>query len=186
MPAERPVFRSRESPPAIRHRVTGMAVLLLLCAVLLVARRALLAQPPTPAAVVVEVTGDVPSPGFVTPSPVTVHAALSAAGRDPAAFIDAALSPGTRIVVEGSTLRLEPMDELLVFGLPIDLNTASAVALQSIPGIGESRAAAIIADRDARGAFSSVDALQRVSGIGPVTVEKIRPFVTVGLESPGG
>ncbi|MFT5685823.1 MAG: competence protein ComEA [Myxococcota bacterium] len=182
MLADRPVFRQRESAPAIRHRVTGMAVLLLLCAALLVARHTWLAQAPPPPAVVVEVIGDVPAPGFVTPSPVTIHAALSAAGLSPAGFIDAELSSGTRIVVEGGTLRLEPMDELLVFGLPIDLNTASSAALQSIPGIGESRAGAIIADRTERGDFDSIDALQRVSGIGPVTVEKLRPFVSVGAE----
>ncbi len=186
MVAERPVFRQRESTPAIRHRVTGMAVLLLLCAALLAARHVWLAQAPPPPAVVIEVAGDVPAPGFVTPSPVTIHAALEAAGRSPAGFIDAELSPGTRIVVEDSTLRLEPMDELLVFGLPIDLNTASSAALQSIPGIGKSRAEAIISDRAVQGDFASIEALQRVSGIGPVTVEKIRPFVHVVVGSPGG
>jgi competence protein ComEA len=69
----------------------------------------------------------------------------------------------------------------LVFGLPIDVNTASPAALESIPGIGPSRAAAIIDARAEGGRFASVDDLQRVSGIGPATVEQIRPFVSAGL-----
>ena len=181
MAADRLVFRRREGAPAIRHRVTGMVVLLLLCAALLLARGAWLSQQPLPPAVVIEVAGDVPAPGFVTPDPITIHGALRAAGRDPEGVIDAALGEGTRIVVEGDTVQLEPMDELLVFGLPIDLNTASAAALQSIPGIGPSRAAAIIDERTARGRFSSIEDLQRVSGIGPATVDQIRPFVSAGL-----
>ena len=155
-----------------------MALLLLLCAALLGLRSFWLEKTPV-SSVVVEVTGDVPAPGFLTPNPLTIHAALRAAGRDPSGFIDASLSEGTRIVVEGEQLRLEPMDELLVFGLPINLNTASAMALQSIPGIGHSKATAIIAEREAGGEFASVEALERVSGIGPATVEKMRPFVIV-------
>ena len=181
MGADRPVFRRREGTPAIRHRVTGMAILLLLCVGLLLARAAWLSRQMLPTAVVVEVTGDVPSPGFVTPEPVTIHGALRAAGRAPEGFIDAELGEGTRLVVEGDAVRLEAMDELLVFGLPIDLNTASRAALQSIPGIGPSRAAAIIDERTAGGEFASVEDLQRVAGIGPATVEQIRPFVSAGL-----
>jgi competence ComEA-like helix-hairpin-helix protein len=158
-----------------------MGILLLLCMALLIARGAWLSQQAIPTAVVVEVTGDVPAPGFVTPDPVTIHGALRAAGRAPSGFIDATLEAGTRLVVEGGVVRLEPMDELLVFGLPIDVNTASPAALESIPGIGPSRAAAIIDARAEGGRFASVDDLQRVSGIGPATVEQIRPFVSAGL-----
>ena len=71
-------------------------------------------------------------------------------------------------------------DELLVFGLPLDLNTATAEALAAIPGIGPSRSSAIVTDRDENGPFASVSEVERVHGIGPATVEKIRPFVIVG------
>lgn len=53
---------------------------------------------------------------------------------------------------------------------PIDVNVASEVELQRLPGIGPARAAAIVADREAHGAFPDVAALDRVRGIGPATV----------------
>lgn len=55
-------------------------------------------------------------------------------------------------------------------GSGVNINTASASELQKLPGIGPSKAAAIIADRDARGAFKSCADLDRVQGIGPATV----------------
>ena len=111
-------------------------------------------------------------------------AALREAGAAERALPNAVLQPGTRIVVEGDSVRLERMDELLVVGLPIDLNAASAAALQAIPGLGPRRAQAIVDDRVANGPFSSIDALERVSGVGPKTVEQLRPFVTATPAQP--
>ena len=62
---------------------------------------------------------------------------------------------------------------------PVDLNTADAAALESLPGIGPVTAAAILAWRSANGAFTSVDQLVEVDGIGPATLAKLRPLVTV-------
>ena len=64
-------------------------------------------------------------------------------------------------------------------GTLIDLNTASAAALEMLPGIGPTLAQRIVEDRERGGAFASVDDLQRVRGIGPRTVEKIAPMATV-------
>ena len=68
-------------------------------------------------------------------------------------------------------------------GMTIDLNTATAEQLQLLPGIGPSRAAAIIDNRTAMGPFRTVEDLARVRGIGPATVEGVRPYVT--LSTPG-
>jgi len=130
---------------------------------------------------VVEVDGDVPQPGrYTLEGPLRVHAALRAAGVEELADIpDAGLDPGTRIVLTGTSYRLESMERPLVVGLPIELNQASESTLESIPGVGQTTAAAIVLEREQGGLFSSVDDLQRVKGIGPKTVEDLRPFVTV-------
>jgi competence protein ComEA len=62
---------------------------------------------------------------------------------------------------------------------PINVNTADATALETLNGIGEALAAAIIQFRTENGPFTSVDQLDAVSGIGPATLEKIRPYVTI-------
>jgi competence protein ComEA len=70
---------------------------------------------------------------------------------------------------------------------PIDLNRAGPELLEQLPGIGPAKARAIVALREERGAFRSVDELADVSGIGPKTVERLRDLVTVGApgEVPG-
>lgn len=63
---------------------------------------------------------------------------------------------------------------------PINVNTADAELLAELPGIGPSRAAAIIEEREANGAFDSVEDLERVSGIGSATVDRMQDQVTFG------
>ncbi len=62
----------------------------------------------------------------------------------------------------------------------IDLNRAEAWLLAALPEVGETMARAIVAYRETVGPFRSVDDLLQVKGIGPATLEKIRPFITVG------
>lgn len=61
----------------------------------------------------------------------------------------------------------------------ININTATAVELELLPGIGPSLAKRIVDDRDAHGAFTSAQDLDRVKGIGPRLLEKLRDRVTV-------
>lgn len=62
----------------------------------------------------------------------------------------------------------------------VDINTADASELENLPGIGPSKAAAIIQYRTDHGPFASVDALDDVPGIGPSTMANLRDLVTVG------
>ena len=59
----------------------------------------------------------------------------------------------------------------------LNINTAAAAELQTLPNVGERVAERIINYRTQHGDFTSVDALQNVKGIGPKTIEKLRPFV---------
>jgi competence protein ComEA len=61
----------------------------------------------------------------------------------------------------------------------INLNTATVEQLDTLPGVGPVRAAAIVAWRKANGKFTSVDQLGEVDGIGPGRLEKLRPLVRV-------
>jgi competence protein ComEA len=63
---------------------------------------------------------------------------------------------------------------------PVDLNTADAAALDTLPGVGPVTAQAILDWREANGRFGSVDQLREVDGIGPKTFERLAPLVTVG------
>jgi competence protein ComEA len=62
----------------------------------------------------------------------------------------------------------------------VDINTADAVALEALPGIGPSIAQAIVEWRTANGQFASVDELEDVPGIGPATLAEIRDSARVG------
>ena len=63
-------------------------------------------------------------------------------------------------------------------GAAVDLNTASLADLAALPGIGESKARAIVAWREST-PFRSVDELREVKGIGDKMLEKLRPQLTV-------
>ena len=62
---------------------------------------------------------------------------------------------------------------------PVNINTATAEELQTLPRIGPAMAQRIIAWREAHGGFRSVDELDAVPGIGPSMLENLRPLVTV-------
>jgi len=64
-------------------------------------------------------------------------------------------------------------------GAPINLNTADAAALETLPGIGPALSARILAWRDSNGSFASVEELGNVAGIGEKTLGALRDLVTV-------
>jgi competence protein ComEA len=143
--------------------------------------------------VVVDVTGRVRSPGLVTlPAGSRVADAVAAAGG---------LRPGTdrtglnlaRPLVDGEQVLVgvrsapwpqppEPSQATsggVPAAAPVDVNTATLEQLDVLPGIGPVTAQAILDWRSAHGAFTSVDELLEVDGIGEVTLADIRDLVTV-------
>lgn len=92
-------------------------------------------------------------------------------------------------------LRVETQRKLAVTGtaLPaptpegerekVNINTAGAEALRDLPGIGEKRAADIIADREQNGPYRFPEELTRVKGIGEETLSELLDYITVGEET---
>ena len=56
----------------------------------------------------------------------------------------------------------------------VNINAANSTELQALPGIGPSKAEAIVADRTTNGPFTSCADLERVRGVGPATVAGIQ------------
>lgn len=140
--------------------------------------------------VVVAVVGLVARPGLVTvPTGSRVADAVEAAGgllpgTDPATVNLAALvTDGQQIAVGvpgvvGSPPR-SPDAGGAGGGGPVDLNTATAQELDTLPGIGPVLAERIVAHRDEQGPFRSVDQLDDVPGIGPTIFAELAELVTV-------
>jgi competence protein ComEA len=87
----------------------------------------------------------------------------------------------------GTTASADPARlELEVYGQgedgtpqKVDINRAEAWLLAALPGIGETRARAIIDYRGQHGPFRDINELLKVPGIGDTTLEGIRPLITV-------
>ncbi len=59
----------------------------------------------------------------------------------------------------------------------IDINSATVEQLMTLNGIGQKKAAAIVAEREAKGCFPNIEALDDVKGFGKKTIENLRPFI---------
>lgn len=143
---------------------------------------------PTPGPMVVHVTGSVSSPGvYILPPGSRVAEAVDAAGglTGPSSInLAALLRDGQQLVVTGAAATTDGELVSPITGLNgqagnllLDLNTASAIQLEQLPGIGPTRAAAIIAFRERNGPVLFADDLTAIDGIGPATVDGIRPLV---------
>jgi competence protein ComEA len=74
--------------------------------------------------------------------------------------------------------------EAALAGKTINVNTANATELQMLPSIGPKMSQRIVDERQKR-RFASAEELRRVSGIGPKTLEKLRPYVRVADDKGG-
>lgn len=73
---------------------------------------------------------------------------------------------------------------MLLAATPVNINTADARTIaKSLDGIGQTRAQAIVAWRDAHGPFKKADSLTRVKGVGKATVERNRSAIRLSDEA---
>ncbi|UMT77087.1 helix-hairpin-helix domain-containing protein [Staphylococcus roterodami] len=61
----------------------------------------------------------------------------------------------------------------------VNLNTASASELMSVPGVGQTKANSIIEHRNQQGAFQDIEELKKVKGFGSKTFEKLKSYFTI-------
>jgi competence protein ComEA len=147
--------------------------------------------------VVVHVAGAVNRPGvYSLPSGSRVTDAVAAAGG-PATDAAVHVLNLARLLADGEQVYVPTQEEAAagVTGPPsaggtvagggsagglININTATAVELEELPGVGPATAAKIVDDRETNGPFSTPEDLMRVPGIGPKTFESMKDLVTVG------
>ena len=153
-----------------------------------------------PVQVVVHVDGEVASPGVVTlevPSPRVNDAVELAGGLTESADtttlnLAAPLADGQKIHVPAQG---EQAPEEVPSGEPnapgqetpspnesfgrVNINTANADELKSLPGVGEATATAIVKERESAGPFTSPEDIMRVSGIGEKKFAKIKDLIDV-------
>lgn len=141
-----------------------------------------------PGPVEVYITGAVLNPQIVVTLPhgSRVSDAIEAAGgfRSSADLdrvnVAAVLRDGDHVHVyeenEPSSAFPTPNDGGIVY-----INVATSEELQALPRIGPAMAGRIIDYREANGPFTNIDQLLEVSGIGPATLDQIRPFVSLAM-----
>jgi competence protein ComEA len=146
-------------------------------------------EPSGAAELVVDVAGKVRRPGIaVLPAGSRVVDALEAAGGARRG-VDLTGLNLARPVVDGEQILVgvAPVAGVAgTLGAPsppgqslVNLNTADQATLETLPGVGPVTAASILAWRTDNGAFTSVDELLEVDGIGDATLEDLAPLVTL-------
>ena len=83
----------------------------------------------------------------------------------------------TGVMMEKGRLIEIDQAEPLTASFQVDINTADKPELNQLPGIGDTRARRIIETRQTAGPFAEPDELRNVKGIGPKTMERIRPYL---------
>jgi competence protein ComEA len=141
--------------------------------------------------VAVHVAGRVRRPGLVrlAAGSRVLDAVRAAGGTTPGADLDAVNL--ARKLVDGEQVRIPARGQAAPAAAPpaggpagqaagpLDLNTATAEQLDTLPGVGEVTAGRIVAYRTAH-PFTSVDELLEVPGIGQRRFEQLKDLVTVG------
>ncbi|GAB4148679.1 MAG: hypothetical protein Fur0021_08910 [Candidatus Promineifilaceae bacterium] len=156
---------------------------------------------PPPAPVTVFVNGAVNSPGvYEMPAGSLIADVINQAGGF-TAEADADLINLAQPLLDGMQVRVPTLEERtaaapapvvvepqrstgtevdLGSGSLININTATLEELDTLPGIGPSTAADIVAYREANGPFAAIESIMDVPGIGPARFDELKALITVG------
>ena len=194
----------------ILYVLIGLMAGFVLAAILLIVTRLPGGQPvtlepaPTQAPIVIQIIGEVVKPGVYTlPDGSRVQDAVEAAGglladaNSNSVNLAARLDDGQQINIpsqNGSVLAPSvPLATSAPFAVVstltptavssaslININTATLQQLDTLPSIGPVTAQSIVTYRQQHGPFQHIEDIMNVSGIGPVTFDKIQSLITVG------
>lgn len=140
--------------------------------------------------VYVHVAGAVGAPGLYSlPLGLRVADAIEAAGG-PSPKADLDLLNLAQVLVDGMKIDVPKRGDTIQaaspeapgapgVGAPVSLNSADLSQLEELPGIGEVRAAAIMAYREEHGGFGSVEELLEVPGVGPAILASLLDLVSL-------
>jgi competence protein ComEA len=141
--------------------------------------------PPASTAIYVHILGEVSRPGLyeLREGDRAVDAVAAAGGFTPTADAGGLnlarfVSDGEQIVVP-AVGAVAPTAPGMASDGRVNLNTADAATLDTLPGVGPATAAKILAWRERNGRFASIDDLLDVGGIGEAKLDALRDLVTV-------
>lgn len=143
-----------------------------------------------PGSTCVMVKGDLPNPGvFVFPDSVTVASVIKMtapvvlqdikdnkvlSGQPPHGGELTVIRRGDKLI----EFRMKTMSvwQRITLGIPLDPNSMDTADWEELPGIGSTRAEAIVRDRQINGDFRSPEEIKRVPGIGEHTYQRLTQF----------
>ena len=155
-----------------------------------------LAPPPTPSPLMIDISGAVKTPGvYQLPQESRMQGVIQMAGglipdaNTSAVNMAARLMDGQKIIIplEGEEIPItksNPVEEIsgatsVADMQPININTATQEELETLPGIGPSKAAAIIEYRSSHGPFTTLEDILEVSGIGEKTLDGFKDWIVI-------
>jgi competence protein ComEA len=135
----------------------------------------------TPGMLTIYINGAIATPGvYILPEGSRVEAAIQAAGG---------LLPGAEAENINLAQLLKDEQQINIPGIVetghvnvgrVNINTATAAELDTLPGIGETTAQAIVDYRIQNGSFQVIQDIMNVPGIGPAAYAQIKDYINVG------
>lgn len=152
---------------------------------------------PTPGSMVIQVSGAVNQPGvYSLPQESRIQDAVQIAGgfsgdaRTEEVNLVKILRDGEKLIIpsikgQSTALGSNNSDQKLTksptpsITYPVNINKAPIEILETLPGIGQTKAQQIIAYRQEFGFFKTLQDIQKIPGIGPVTYERLKDLITI-------
>ncbi len=128
----------------------------------------------------VSVTGGVVFPGmYQIYGSITVAEVIKMSGGPTKEAVIEVIDQ-TRVLSSKTVIHVPIFENQTPIAVIVNINTASFNELLDIPYMTENRAVSLLIYRESHGPFMHVDELINVKNIGPVTLENLRPYVSVG------